>query len=118
MISRFHEAQKELHAGNRVKCLELMNFANIQNDVEQMPSTKIITNILNALTTSNVGIVHFSILKYHIALQYFFKAQGLLSKGITGVEDKDLQLFWINYSSQNEAITYNMALCLLATESR
>ena len=31
MISRFHEAQKELYKGNNVKCLELMNFANIQN---------------------------------------------------------------------------------------
>jgi hypothetical protein len=66
-----------------------------------MPSTKIITNILNALTTSNVGIVHFWEHKYHIALQYFFKAKSLLSKGITGVEDKDLQLFWINYSSHS-----------------
>ena len=95
-----------------------MNFANIQNEIEQMPSTKIITNILNALTTSNVGIVHFWEKKYHVALQYFFKAKSLLSKGITGVEDKDLQLFWINYSSHTEAITYNMALCLLATGSK
>ena len=56
--------------------------------------------------------------KFQLALQYFFKAKNLLSKGITGVEDKDLQLFWINYSSHSEAITYNMALCLLATKSR
>ena len=83
-----------------------------------MPSTKIITNILNALTTSNVGIVHFWEGKFHVALQYFFKAKSLLSKGITGVEDKDLQLFWINYSSHSEAISYNMALCLLATRSK
>jgi hypothetical protein len=62
-----------------------MNFANIQNEVEQMPSSKIITNILNALTTSNVGIVHFVEKKYHTSLQYFVKAQSLLSKGITGV---------------------------------
>jgi len=73
---------------------------------------------LNALTTSNTGIVHFWEKKYHIALQYFFKAKSLLSKGITGVEDKDLQLFWINYSSHNEAISYNMALSLLAAKSK
>lgn len=83
-----------------------------------MPTTKIIANILNALTTSNIGIVHFLEKKYHLALHYFYKAKGLLSKGITGVEDKDLQLFWINYSSHGEAITYNMALCLLATKSK
>jgi hypothetical protein len=50
-----------------------------------MPTTKIIANILNALTTSNIGIVHFLEKKYHLALQYFYKAKGLLSKGITGV---------------------------------
>jgi hypothetical protein len=50
-----------------------------------MPTTKIITNVLNALTTSNVGIVHFTEKKYHISLQYFSKAKALLSKGITGV---------------------------------
>lgn len=118
MISRFHEAQKELYTQNTVKCLELMNWANIQSEIEQLPSTKIIVNILNALTASNVGIVHFMDKKFHMALQYFFKAKTLLSKGITGVEDKDLQLFWINYSSHGEAITYNMALCLLANKSR
>lgn len=53
-----------------------------------------------------------------MALQYFVKAKTLLSKGITGVEDKDLQLFWINYSSHTETITYNMALCLLALKSK
>lgn len=95
-----------------------MNWANIQSEIQQLPSTKIIVNILNALTTSNVGIAHFVDKKFQLALQYFFKAKNLLSKGITGVEDKDLQLFWINYSSHSEAITYNMALCLLATKSR
>jgi len=83
-----------------------------------MPTTKIITNALNALTTSNVGIVHFIEKKYHISLQYFLKAKALLAKGITGVEDKDLQLFSINYSTHSESITYNMALCLLAARSK
>jgi hypothetical protein len=50
-----------------------------------MPSTKIIANILNALTTSNVGTVHFSQRKFHIALTYFLKAKSLLAKGCTGV---------------------------------
>lgn len=85
MISRFHEAQKELYAGNGVKCMELMNWANIQSEIEQLPSTKIIVNILNALTTSNIGIAHFMDSKYQLSLQYFFKAKTLLSKGITGV---------------------------------
>ncbi len=50
-----------------------------------MPSTKIIANILNALTTSNVGMVHFAQKKYHISLGYFSKAKTLLAKGCTGV---------------------------------
>ncbi len=66
-----------------------------------MPSTKIISNILNSLTTSNVGMVHFAQKKHHIALSYFSKAKALLAKGCTGVEDKDLQLFSINYSNNH-----------------
>jgi hypothetical protein len=83
-----------------------------------MPSTKIIANILNSLTTSNVGMVHFAQKKYHIALSYFSKAKTLLAKGCTGVEDKDLQLFSINYSNNNEAISYNIALSLLVVKSK
>lgn len=50
-----------------------------------MPTTKIITNILNALTTSNVGIVNLALKKPHLSLAYFSKAKTLLSKGCTGV---------------------------------
>lgn len=48
-----------------------------------------------------MGMVHFAQKKPHIALSYFSKAKTLLSKGCTGVEDKDLQLFSINYSNNN-----------------
>lgn len=60
MINRFFEAQKELHAKNYAKCLSMMNFVNIVDEFEQMPSTKIISNILNAFATSNTGLVHFA----------------------------------------------------------
>jgi hypothetical protein len=83
-----------------------------------MPSTKIITNILNALTTSNIGIVNLAQNKPHVSLSQFIKAKNLLSKGCTGVEDKDLQLFSINYANHSEAITYNMALCMLETHCK
>lgn len=85
MISYFHEAQKELHFKNYVQCLQLMNFTNIQTYYEDMPTTKIITNILNALTASNVGIVHLALKKPYLSLSYFSKAKTLLSKGCTGV---------------------------------
>lgn len=78
-----------------------------------MPQNKIITNIYSAFSQNNIGIVHYSYGKYNIALNYFNKAQTLLSKGCTGVEDKDLQLFSSNYSKDGPKIFYNLGLVLL-----
>jgi len=83
-----------------------------------MPSTKIITNILNAFATSNTGIVHFIYGKPIISLLYYSKAKALLSKACTGVEDKDLHLFSLNYGNHIESITYNQALALLQSKPR
>ncbi len=76
-----------------------MNFVNIVEEFEQMPTTKIITNILNAFATSNTGLVHFVYGKSTVALAYFSKAKALLGKACTGVEDKDLHLFSLNYGN-------------------
>ena len=62
-----------------------MNFVNIVEEYEQMPATKIITNILNAFATSNTGIVHYMYEKPSIALIYFARAKSLLAKACTGV---------------------------------
>lgn len=78
-----------------------------------MPQNKIITNIYSSLSYNNIGIIHFSYGKYSVALNYFNKAQSILSKGCTGVEDKDLQLFSSNYSSQGHKIFYNMGVVAL-----
>lgn len=78
-----------------------------------MPPNKIITNIYSALSYNNIGIIHYSYGKSCVALSYFNKAQMLLYKGCTGVEDKDLQLFSSNYSSQGHKIFYNMGVVSL-----
>lgn len=80
-----------------------------------MPPNKIITNIYSCLSFNNIGVVHFSYGKMSLALNYFNKAQTLLSKGCTGVEDKDLQLFSSNYSSHGNKILYNAGLTMLST---
>jgi tetratricopeptide (TPR) repeat protein len=81
-----------------------------------MPPNKIITNIYSSLSYNNIGIIHYSYGKSHIALNYFNKAQTLLSKGCTGVEDKDLQLFSSNYSSHGHKIYYNMGIVSLSVD--
>jgi hypothetical protein len=78
-----------------------------------MPQNKIITNIYSALSYHNIGIIHYSYGKPSLALHYFNKAQTLLSKGCTGVEDKDLQLFSSNYSSHSHKIYYNLGIVSL-----
>ena len=78
-----------------------------------MPQNKIITNIYSALSYNNIAIIHFSYGKSCVALSYLNKAQMLLYKGCTGVEDKDLQLFSSNYSSQGHKISYNMGVVAL-----
>jgi len=78
-----------------------------------MPQNKIITNIYSSLSYNNIGIIHFSYGKSSVALSYLNKAQTLLYKGCTGVEDKDLQLFSSNYSSHGYKIFYNMGVVSL-----
>lgn len=113
MINRFLEAQKELYCKNYQKCLNLMNFVNMSEEYEQMPTTKIITNILNGFATSNTGVVHYIYEKPTLALTYFTKAKALLAKACTGVEDRELHILSLNYGNYVESITYNQALCLL-----
>ena len=78
-----------------------------------MPQNRIITNIYSALSYNNIGIIHYSYGKACVALNYFNKAQLLLGKGCTGVEDKDLQLFSSNSISHNLKIYYNMGVASL-----
>lgn len=118
MIGRFLEAQKQLHAGQLSRCLSLMNFVNMVEEHEQMPTTKIITNILNAFATNNTGTVHFAYGKPTLALLHFAKAKALLAKACTGVEDKDLHLFSLNYGNHIESVTFNQALALLGSRPR
>jgi hypothetical protein len=118
MINRFLEAQKELYGKNLQKCLSLMNFVNMSEEYEQMPTTKIITNILSGFASSNTGIVHFLYQKPAIALAYFSKGKTLLTKACTGVEDRELHILSLNYSNYLESITYNQALCLLGYRPR
>lgn len=85
MINRFLEAQKELYCKNYQKCLALMNFVTMSEEHEQMPTTKIITNILSGFANSNTAIVHFLYQKPGLSLAYFAKAKTLLTKACTGV---------------------------------
>lgn len=78
-----------------------------------MPQNKIITNIYSSLSYNNIGIIHYSYGKPSVALSYFNKAQTLLSKGCTGVEDKDLQLFSSNYSNHSQKVFYNIGVVSL-----
>lgn len=79
-----------------------------------MPANKIVTNIYSALSFNNIGLVHFGYGKPSLAVHYFNKAQLLLAKGCTGVEDRDLQLFSCNYASHANKIYYNLGVVLLA----
>jgi hypothetical protein len=83
-----------------------------------MPTTKIVTNIVNAFVTSNAGLVHFHYGMPSVALSYFAKAKILLTKAYTGVEDRDLHLFSLNYGSFLEGISFNQGLALLSLKSK
>lgn len=92
MIDRFHQAQREFYAAEKKtsstgmnKSISLLHFHNIQNDFEQMPQTKIITNIYSALSANNIAIVTYSLGKFQTSLHLLSKAQTLLAKGCTGV---------------------------------
>lgn len=80
-----------------------------------MPQTKIITNIYSALTNNNTAIVYYTMGKFEIALYFINKSYTLLSKGCTGAEDKDLQLFSSNFVNHSHKICYNFTLVTLAT---
>lgn len=88
----------------------------IQRKYKQMPQTKIITNIYSGLANNNSAIIYYSVGKRDIALNHFYKANTLLSKGCTGVEDKDLQLFSSNYSNVGYKIAYNIGLVSLLSK--
>ena len=64
-----------------------------------MPTTKIITNIISAFVNNNAAIAHIQLKMPTIAMVYLNKAKSLLNKACTGVEDKDLHLFSLNYGS-------------------
>ena len=98
------------------KAVSLLHFSNIQNEYEQMPQTKIITNIYSALSANNIAVINFTLGKINTSLHLLSKAQTLLAKGCTGVEDKDLQLFSANYANHNYKITYNLALVSLSKQ--
>ena len=91
-----------------------MSYATIAEEIDQMPTTKIVTNIINAFVTCNTGVVHYHHKMPIVALACFGKAKALLTKSCTGVEDRDLHLFSLNYRSYIECITYNQALTLLS----
>lgn len=118
MIGRFLEAQKELYSKNYQKCLSLMNFVNMSEEYEQMPTTKIITNILSGFANSNSGLIHYLYRKPALALTYFAKAKTLLTKACTGVEDRELHILSLNYGNYLDAVTYNQALTLLSYKPR
>jgi len=99
LFCRFAEAHRELYARNYPKCLSLINYAIIAEELEQMPTTKIVNNVVSAFVTSNAGLVHFHEGMPSVALNYFAKAKTLLTKAYTGVEDRDLHLFSLNYGS-------------------
>lgn len=82
-----------------------------------MPQTRIITNIYSSFSNNNIAIINFSKGKKAIALYFFNKAQTLLFKGCTGVEDKDLQLFSCNYAHHNPRIAFNLGLLALSLKS-
>lgn len=95
-----------------------MNLTTIAEEFEQMPTTKIVTNIVSAFVNSNAGVVHFHYGMLAVALGYFGKAKALLAKACTGVEDRDLHLFSLNYGSFIEAISLNQGLVLLALKNK
>lgn len=62
-----------------------MNFSTIAEDYEQMPTTKIITNIVSAFVNNNAAVVHMQLNMPAISLAYLNKAKALLTKACTGV---------------------------------
>ena len=124
MVDRFHQAHREFHnclknadTSGVNRAISLLHFSNIQNDFDQMPQTKIITNIYSSLSINNTAVIFYASGLPNAAAYLFNKAQTLLAKGCTGVEDKDLQLFSANYASHNFKITYNLALTCLSRDS-
>ena len=113
MMGRFLQGQRALHSKDYARCLGVMNFTSIMEEIENMPTTKIVTNCINGFATNNAALAYFAQGKPAVAYATLLKARALLAKAITGVEDKELQLFSLNYGSHLERITYNQVLCLL-----
>lgn len=95
-----------------------MNLSSITEDFDQMPTTKIITNIVSAFVNNNAAIVHLQLSMPAITLSYLNKAKALLIKACTGVEDKDLHLLSLNYGSYIDSITFNQGLVMLTVRPR
>ena len=95
-----------------------MNYTTIAEDLEQMPSTKIITNIFSAFVNNNAAVVHMKLNMPSVALSYLNKAKTMLTKAATGVEEKDLHLMSLNYCSYIDSITYNQALAMLKSKPK
>ena len=90
-----------------------MNYTTILEEFDQMPTTKIITNIVSAFANNNAAIVYHQMNMKSISIAHFNRAKSLLTKACTGVEDKDLHLLSLNYGSNIDSITFNQALVLL-----
>jgi tetratricopeptide (TPR) repeat protein len=118
LVGRFSDALRALYCRDYQKCLSLMNFTTIGEEFEQMPTTKIVTNVIGSFINNNAGLTHFHLGLPAVALAYLSKAKALLTKACTGVEDKDLHLFSLNYGSYIESITYNQALVMLAVRPK
>jgi hypothetical protein len=114
LMGRFHEALRTLYSHNWQRSLSLMNFTTISEDFEGLPTTKIITNVVSAFVNNNAAIAHLQQGMPAVASAYLAKAKTLLTKACTGVEDKDLHLFSLNYGSHLDSITHNQAIALLS----
>jgi len=118
LINRFNEAFHAFYGRKNVKCLYLMNYTTISEEFDQMPTTKIITNIVSAFANNNAAIVYHQMNMSAISIAHFNRAKSLLTKACTGVEDKDLHLLSLNYGSNIDSITFNQALALLGSHPK
>ena len=85
MIGRFLEGQRALHGRQYGECLSLMNFTNIMEEVENMPTTKIVSNCVNGFATNNTALAYVAQGKTALAYATLVKARALLAKAMTGV---------------------------------
>jgi hypothetical protein len=62
-----------------------MNYNSISEDFEQLPTTKIITNIIGAFVSNNQAMVYMQMGMPSVAWVQLARAKSLLSKACTGV---------------------------------